>query len=136
MPAGSAVLAVPYAGERLGFAFDDVREVVAGPVVTPLPTAPESVLGLFNLRGELVPLLDPAAVLGFGTTPEPAFAVVLDVEGAPVGLPCAGTPEVVALGAVVAESDRPSVRATHQAEGGPVVVVDTAAVVAAVTGSR
>ena len=45
------------------------------PPLTRLVTAPPMVLGLFNLRGEIVPLLDTAALLGVGRTEQVAFAV-------------------------------------------------------------
>ena len=45
---------------------DWVREVVASPEVALLVTAPPFVLGLFNLRGQIVPLFDTAALLGVG----------------------------------------------------------------------
>jgi purine-binding chemotaxis protein CheW len=57
-----------------------VREVVPAPALTRLVTAPSMVLGLFNLRGEIVPLLDVAALLGTGRTGSVAFVVVLDTH--------------------------------------------------------
>jgi len=55
LPVGADLYAVP-----MGW----VREVVAVPPPTRLVTAPPLVLGLFNLRGQIVPLLDTAALLG------------------------------------------------------------------------
>ena len=42
------------------------REVVASPEIQPLPTAPATVVGVFNLRGEIVPVFDTAMLLGLG----------------------------------------------------------------------
>ena len=50
---------------------DWVREVVAAPTLTRLVTAPSIVLGLFNLRGEIVALLDTAALLGSARSVRP-----------------------------------------------------------------
>ena len=36
------------------------------PAITPLPGAPPAVLGVVNVRGEVVPVLDTAALLGLG----------------------------------------------------------------------
>ena len=46
MPVGAELYAVP---------MESVREVVADPPITTLATAPPLVLGLFNLRGQIVP---------------------------------------------------------------------------------
>ncbi len=51
-------------GERcFGLDVALVGEVVAVEAMTPVPKAPSEVLGLFNLRGTPVPLVDAAAVL-------------------------------------------------------------------------
>jgi purine-binding chemotaxis protein CheW len=60
-----------------------VREVVPDPEVTPVPGAPPAVLGVFNLRGEVVPLFDTAALLGLDSAPA---ADRVTVCGTPVGL--------------------------------------------------
>jgi purine-binding chemotaxis protein CheW len=63
-----------------------VREVVTAPSLTRLVTAPSIVLGLFNLRGDIVPLLDTPSLLGVGPAGPVAFAVVLDTHAGVVGL--------------------------------------------------
>ena len=72
LPVGDDIYALPV---------DWVREVVAAPPVTRLVTAPSVVLGLFNLRGEIVPLLDIAALLSIGKVRTTAFAVVVSSRG-------------------------------------------------------
>jgi chemotaxis signal transduction protein len=69
-----------------------VREVVTAPSLTRLVTAPPMVLGLFNLRGEIVPLLDTASLLGIGRAGPVAFAVVLDTLAGIVALSADGFP--------------------------------------------
>ncbi len=65
---------------------DSVREVLAVKEVARLPTAPEFVIGLVNVRGRIVAVLDLGTVLGHGATP---FArgqvVIVDVGGVDVG---------------------------------------------------
>lgn len=51
------------------------REVVAGEPVTPVPQAPEHVLGVVNLRGHLLPLINADSFLGL-----PASVVRADYE--------------------------------------------------------
>jgi purine-binding chemotaxis protein CheW len=75
-----------------------VREVVTEPMVTELPTAPNVVLGVFNLRGEIVPMFDTAALLGLGTLPSSLFAVVVQSATGLAGLAASGVPEAVELG--------------------------------------
>jgi purine-binding chemotaxis protein CheW len=75
-----------------------VREVVIAPLVTELPTASSLVLGVFNLRGEIVPLFDTAALLGLGATRSSAFAAVVETPFGPAGLAATGVPEAVELG--------------------------------------
>jgi len=71
---------------------DWAREVVAAPAVTPLATAPPVLLGLFNLRGQIVPLLDTAAVLGTGRTETTTFVVVVASAQGLAGLATTGLP--------------------------------------------
>ena len=75
-----------------------VREVVAAPLLTALPTAPSAVVGVFNLRGEIVPLFDTAALLGLGSVRDGSFAVVVESAHGLAGLAATGVPESVVLG--------------------------------------
>lgn len=84
VPVGADLYAVP-----VGW----VREVVAAVALTPLVTAPPMVLGLFNLRGEIVPLLDSASLLAVGRPAPVVFAVVLRTHLGPVGLSASAFPK-------------------------------------------
>jgi chemotaxis signal transduction protein len=74
-----------------------LQEVVAGPVVTDVPMAPAAVRGLFNVRGQIVPLLDTAALLGLEPTATCPFAVVVQTGHGPAGLAVTGMPEPAEL---------------------------------------
>jgi purine-binding chemotaxis protein CheW len=50
--------------ERFCFPVLDVEEVLEWPLVTRLPLSPAYVLGIFNLRGSIVPLIDIALTEG------------------------------------------------------------------------
>lgn len=53
------------AGERwLGVLAEEASSVAAGRVPTPLPHAPAAVLGVVSVRGRILTLLDPLALLG------------------------------------------------------------------------
>jgi purine-binding chemotaxis protein CheW len=51
-------------GEMYALSVDTVLEVTDVREVTPLPGAPEAVLGVFNLRGNVLPVVDVRALLG------------------------------------------------------------------------
>ena len=55
------IVVVEVGGRRLGLPAARVREVAAVSTVTPVPTAPPSVVGLTQLRGHIVPVIDLAA---------------------------------------------------------------------------
>jgi chemotaxis signal transduction protein len=95
-PVGTAIVAVPLA---------QAREVVSGPVVTPLPTAPPGVLGLFDLHGQVVPLFDAGVLLGLDALEPgpPAYAAVVESHGLLAGLATRGPLAVLEAGAEPAE---------------------------------
>ena len=70
-----------------------LQEVVAGPVVTEIPMAPPTVRGLFNVRGQIVPLLDTGVLLGLEPTAACPFAVVVQTAHGPAGLSVTAMPE-------------------------------------------
>jgi purine-binding chemotaxis protein CheW len=96
VPVGADLYAVP---------IDWVREVVTAPPLTRLVTAPAMVLGLFNLRGEIVPLLDAATLLGVGHIDAVAFALVLHTHLGPVALSASAFPERALLDEPVGPSE-------------------------------
>ncbi len=118
LPVGADLYAVP-----IGW----VREVVAAPRTTALATSPPLVLGLINLRGEIVPLLDTAVLLGLGTIAGAAFAAVLDTGNGPVGLAATGVPQRAALGAPTGPSELPGTAGTYQLARSVAVLLDPAA---------
>jgi purine-binding chemotaxis protein CheW len=69
--------------ERFCLPVLDVEEVVEWPLITRLPLSPAYVLGIFNLRGAIVPLIDIAMTEGRRTGLLPKHVVVasLHAEG-------------------------------------------------------
>jgi purine-binding chemotaxis protein CheW len=74
-----------------------LQEVVADPEVTELPAAPATVRGLFNVRGQILPLLDTGALLGLERPVRCPFAVVVRTVHGPAGLAVTGMPEPAEL---------------------------------------
>src|SRR5499425_3418137 len=70
--------------ERFCLPVLDVEEVLEWPLVTKLPLGPAYVLGIFNLRGTIVPLIDIALTEGRRTGLLPKHVVVASLrsEGA------------------------------------------------------
>src|SRR5258708_33102056 len=54
-----------------------VHQVLRHPLVTRIPLSPAALLGVVNVRGEIVPLLDTAVLTGTGVLHEPPFAVLV-----------------------------------------------------------
>jgi chemotaxis signal transduction protein len=75
------VLLVEVGGRRLGLPTARVREVAAAAMVTPVPTAPAPVVGLTQLRGQILPVLalapaDTAGGVGFAPRPDDPLVIV------------------------------------------------------------
>ncbi|HEV2967951.1 MAG TPA: chemotaxis protein CheW [Candidatus Dormibacteraeota bacterium] len=77
-----------------------VHQVLRHPLVTRIPLSPPGLLGVVNVRGEIVPLLDTAVLTGTGSLSEPPFAVLVS-----------GADDMVALAAqelpIAADFDEP-----------------------------
>lgn len=125
--AGAQALVLPVGDEFYALPVGWVREVMAAPAVTPLATAPAVVLGLVNVRGQIVPLLDTAALLGLGQTPATGFAVVLTCPQGPVGLAATGLPHRGELDAPIGPSELPGTSGLYRIGDLVVTVLDPAA---------
>jgi purine-binding chemotaxis protein CheW len=64
------------------------REVIAGEELTPVPQAPDHVLGVVNLRGHLLPLINADSFLGLPVSEAPTAyeALVVESDGVQLGL--------------------------------------------------
>lgn len=66
------------AGQRYAVPLADVREIIRPEPPTPVPGAPGEVLGIINLRGNIVTVLDGCARLGLtatGNTPNQRLVI-------------------------------------------------------------
>lgn len=69
-PAAPRACVFEVGGVAYGVPVAAVREVAVLPQVTPVPRAPAAIRGVANLRGVLLPVIDPARALGHA--PQPA----------------------------------------------------------------
>ena len=76
----ASYLLIAVGEERYALGIEQVLEVAAAPDPAPLPGAPRGVIGLQNLRGEVVPVLEVGSLLG-GTPRASGQAMVLVEEG-------------------------------------------------------
>ena len=78
LPAVGSELICVSIGEHL-YAIDimQVREIRGWTASTPLPHAPPHVLGMINLRGAILPVIDLGSLLGVGETAVSASSVVM-----------------------------------------------------------
>jgi chemotaxis signal transduction protein len=106
-------LLIPVADDLYAIEMKWVREVVAAPSATRLPTGPRSALGVFNLRGEIMPLFDTARLVGLSAVGHAPFAVVVASTIGPAGLAATAAPEAVTLGAPLANVDTSATTATY-----------------------
>lgn len=84
-------------GQSFGIGIRQVREIRRWSPVTPLPHAPFGVLGVINLRGAVVPILDLSARLGLGpcAAGERSVFVVARADSRTVGLLVDSVSEIV-----------------------------------------
>jgi purine-binding chemotaxis protein CheW len=124
----------PIGEDRYAVAASTVREVVSDPRCTRLPTAPEAILGAFNLRGEVVPMFDTAALLGIGRVTGTPVAVVVNTAVGPAGLVVSGPPKVVVLDHEVGPSELRGTLGVYSVDGGIAVMIDVETLLAPHTG--
>jgi purine-binding chemotaxis protein CheW len=91
-----------------------VREIRGYTESTPLPQAPDYVLGVINLRGTVMPVLDLRARLGLGVTEVTGRHVIVVVQDGerPAGLLVDGVQETMML-------DAAQLQSPPRYEGGP-----------------
>lgn len=75
-----AVLAVSAGDEVYGFPLSAVREILVPPPIAEVPRAPESVLGVISVRGQIITLLDLPKMLSLEAEEVEAYGRVLLVD--------------------------------------------------------
>ena len=81
----TGIVVFELAGYWFGLALKDVREIVRLPRLAHMPLAPPSLLGLANLHGVVVPVIDLRAALGLPSAGSDATRVIVINGDAPVG---------------------------------------------------
>jgi purine-binding chemotaxis protein CheW len=129
-------LLLPLAGDWYALELATVREVVPSPVLRHLPRAPAAVLGVLNLRGDVVPVLDTARLLGQGSSTRVEHVVVVDSELGAAGLAVDALPRRASMGAPAGPTDLAAGRGKFAVDGGEVAtLLDIGLVLAALQGA-
>lgn len=94
------VLTFYLGSEEYGIPLAQAREILGLIPTTPLPNAPEHVVGLINLRGEILPVFDLRRLFHLQSLPSPGIqecVLVAETEGEPFGLKVDGVHQVLTL---------------------------------------
>jgi chemotaxis signal transduction protein len=123
--------------ERYAIETRYVREITRVTQVTPMPAVPDLFMGLTNLRGEILPLVDLCRFFGVGRTvlAEAPWAIVLGTDVADLGAPVAAMHETMELpvSSLMKPIDTASGRPTECRRGiteNATIVIDGAALLA------
>jgi purine-binding chemotaxis protein CheW len=123
---------VTLGGRVFAFEITAVREVAEFDDLTAVPLAPPHVLGVANLRGDVVPVVDPSAALGL-----PAEApgrrlrtLVVAADGLSAALRVDAVAGLEVLETSAVGPAAPWARAALEREGHPIPLVDAGALLA------
>jgi chemotaxis signal transduction protein len=104
-----------------------VTEVVPRVDVAPLPRGRRAARGLFNLRGDVLPLFDTAVLLGVRGGSGEGQIVIVETSDGRAGLTSDGPVRRVDLGARAGEASLPGAVERRAVEGAIATVLDVEA---------
>jgi purine-binding chemotaxis protein CheW len=119
--------------ENFALPVTQVLEVADLGTVAPVPGAPSSVLGVRNLRGQVLPLIDLSALLGTSRRDGRADKLVIaEGEGRRAGLAIDEVTDVAELAGPLQETDSPFLSGSTLVAGDLIGILDIAGVFDAV----
>jgi purine-binding chemotaxis protein CheW len=113
--ANAAFFAVP---------METVHQVLRHPVVTTIPLSPTGLLGVLNVRGEIVPLLDTGVLTGTGSLNKSPYAVLVSGQKDMVALAAEELPIAAAFEEPVGPGSRPGELGVYSSDGRLVILID------------
>ena len=129
-------MSVTVGAERYALAVEDVLEVVELGAITPVPGAGPAILGVRNVRGNVMAVADLATVLGIQALHAPSRLVVAEEGGRRVGLAVETVSDVGTVGEATQEADSPYLRGATFVDGALVGLVDLGAVLDALAAAH
>jgi purine-binding chemotaxis protein CheW len=111
-------------GESYAIGVEHVLEVAELGAIAPVPGAPESVLGVSNLRGQVLPVFELASVFGIKREGVARRLVVVEHEGRRAGFAIDEVVDVAALAAPSEEAESTFLHGATLDDGELVGIVD------------
>jgi chemotaxis signal transduction protein len=127
---------VRIAGEQYALPIEGVLEAAELGEVTPVPGAPAVVLGVRNLRGQLITVVDLATLFGLEDDSSPERIVITEAGNRRAGLAVEAILDVEPVSEPVEAAECEYLRGSVLADGQLVGVVDLSAALDAVAGNR
>jgi purine-binding chemotaxis protein CheW len=118
------VLILAASGAHFAVPMTSVYQVLRHLLVTRIPLSPPGLIGIVNVRGEIVPLLDTAILTETGSLSEPPFAVLVSDGDDMVALAAEELPIASDLEEPVGAGSRPGEVAVYSNGGRLVVLID------------
>jgi purine-binding chemotaxis protein CheW len=114
-------------GEHYAIPVDSVLEIADRGEISEVPGAPAEVLGVRNLRGQVIPVIDLVTELGLQSSAERERIVVVEDSGRLASLAVDGVVDVGALGEVTEDVDSPYLHGAILVDGALVGLIDVGA---------
>ncbi|HEY1358667.1 MAG TPA: chemotaxis protein CheW [Thermoleophilaceae bacterium] len=119
---------VGVAGEGYALPVDDVLEVAELGEIAPVPGAGRALMGIRNLRGQVLPVIDLASVLGLAGKGRPERIVVTEDGGRKAGLAVDSVDGVESVPEATEPAESPHLRGAALTGGALVGVVEISSV--------
>ena len=119
-------LRVDIGEEHYAVPVDHVQEVTRIGDLTPVPGAESPILGATNLRGEVLPIVDLAAMLGVGVEADPDQIVVTEFGALRAGMAVGKVVGVSEMAAPDIPTDAPMLHGAVLVDGALIGVLDIA----------
>lgn len=118
------VLVVAVNSAYFALPMDTVHQVMRRPIVTRVPLPPPGLLGVVNVRGEIVPFLDTGVLTGTGSLSEPTFAVLVQGADEMIAVAAEELPVQADLDGPVGPGTRPGELGMYSHGGHLVMLID------------
>jgi purine-binding chemotaxis protein CheW len=126
---------VRVADEDYALPVEHVIEVAEYGVVAPVPGAGATVIGVSNLKGDVVPVVDLGHTLGLPRAAAPERIVVVEEAGRRAGLAVDSVEEVEQLSQPAEEAESPHLLGTVLTQGALIGLVDVGSVLDSAQGT-
>jgi purine-binding chemotaxis protein CheW len=118
------VLMLSVNGAFFAVPMETVHQVLRHPVVTNIPLSPTGLLGVVNVRGEIIPLLDTGVLTSTGAIKTSPFAVLVSGQKDMVALAAEALPIAADFEEPVGPGSRQGELGVYSSGGRLVVLID------------